>query len=51
MWDKVLKAFRQTLDKAEATYLTKAKSAYAVTALAIVCNDAVVAPHIIAIMG
>ncbi|KAI5829813.1 root hair defective 3 GTP-binding protein [Schizophyllum commune Tattone D] len=26
MWDKVLKAFRQTLDKAEATYLTKAKS-------------------------
>ena len=34
MWDKVLKAFRQTLDKAEATYLTKAKSAYAVTALA-----------------
>ncbi|TRM70209.1 RHD3/Sey1 [Schizophyllum amplum] len=26
MWDKVLKAFRQTLDKAESSYLTKAKS-------------------------
>ena len=26
MWDKVLKAFRETLQKAEDTYLAKAKS-------------------------
>lgn len=26
MWDQVLKTFRETLDKAESTYLTKAKS-------------------------
>ncbi|CAL1706761.1 unnamed protein product [Somion occarium] len=26
MWDKVLKAFRETLEKAESSYLTKAKS-------------------------
>ena len=26
MWDKVLKVFRDTLDKAESSYLTKAKS-------------------------
>lgn len=26
MWDSVLRTFRETLDKAEATYLTKAKS-------------------------
>jgi protein SEY1 len=26
MWDKVLKTFRTTLDKAEAAYLAKAKS-------------------------
>ncbi|KDQ57421.1 hypothetical protein JAAARDRAFT_130831 [Jaapia argillacea MUCL 33604] len=26
MWDKVLRAFRETLDKAESTYLAKAKS-------------------------
>lgn len=26
MWDKVLTAFTQTLDKAEATYLGKARS-------------------------
>ncbi|TBU45789.1 protein SEY1 [Dichomitus squalens] len=26
MWDKVLKVFRETLDKAESSYLTKAKS-------------------------
>lgn len=26
MWDNVLKSFRDTLDKAETSYLTKAKS-------------------------
>ena len=26
MWDKVLKVFRETLDKAESSYLAKAKS-------------------------
>lgn len=26
MWDQVLKTFRETMDKAEATYLAKAKS-------------------------
>ena len=26
MWDHVLKTFKQTLEKAETTYLTKAKS-------------------------
>jgi protein SEY1 len=26
MWDNVLSTFRQTLEKAETTYLTKAKS-------------------------
>lgn len=28
MWDKILAAFRNTLDKAESTYLAKAKSAF-----------------------
>jgi protein SEY1 len=27
MWDKVLSTFKQTLEKAESTYLAKAKSA------------------------
>ena len=26
MWDQVLKTFKETIDKAEATYLAKAKS-------------------------
>ena len=26
MWDKVLKIYRETLDKAESSYLAKAKS-------------------------
>ena len=26
MWDKILKTFHETLDKAESSYLTKAKS-------------------------
>jgi len=33
MWDEVLKAFREVLAKAEATYLSKAKSEPSQTAL------------------
>ena len=37
MWDKVLKIFRETLENAETTYLTKAKSASALKNLADPC--------------
>ena len=30
MWDQVLKAFKDTLDKSESTYLTKAKSKWSI---------------------